>query len=178
MHPSIRLTTLAVFLPAVLHAQSRTVSNAVRPFVSVEADRVALTHVRLVDGTGAAPLADQTIIIDGERIVAVGNAADVQIPAGAEEIDLTGHTVIPGIIGLHDHMYYSSVGGSMKFMPFSYPRLFLANGVTTIRTTGSVPIQTATNPGSESSDGARCSTSTVLGSTRTSLFTTRAIVAR
>ena len=135
---SIRLTTLAVFLPAVLHAQSRTVSNAVRPFVSVEADRVALTHVRLVDGTGAVPLDDQTIIIDGERIVAVGNDGEVQIPAGAEEIDLTGHTVLPGIIGLHDHMYYSSVGGSMKFMPFSYPRLFLGNGVTTIRTTGSV----------------------------------------
>jgi imidazolonepropionase-like amidohydrolase len=138
MRASIRLTTLAVLLPAALQAQSRTVSNAVRPFVSVDADRVALTHVRLVDGTGAAPRIDQTIVIDGERIVAVGNAGAVQIPAGAEEIDLTGHTVIPGIIGLHNHMYYSSVGGSMKLMPYSYPRLFLGSGVTTIRTTGSV----------------------------------------
>src|SRR5439155_25803546 len=57
----------------------------------------------------------------------------------ARTIDLTGRTVIPGLVGLHDHMYYSSpVSGSMKIMPFSYPKLFLANGVTTIRTTGSV----------------------------------------
>ena len=63
----------------------------------------------------------------------------VQVPAGAQVIDLTGHTIMPGIIGLHDHMYYSSpVGGSMRPMLFSYPRLFLATGVTTIRTTGSV----------------------------------------
>ena len=49
-------------------------------------------------------------------------------------IDGTGKTVIPGIIGLHDHMYY----GGMQFMGVSYPRLFLSAGVTTIRTTGSV----------------------------------------
>jgi imidazolonepropionase-like amidohydrolase len=62
----------------------------------------------------------------------------VRPPAGARILDLAGHTVMPGIIGLHDHMYYSSVGGSMKPMLFSYPRLFLGAGVTTIRTTGSV----------------------------------------
>ena len=57
-----------------------------------------------------------------------------QVPADARVIDATGKTVIPGIIGLHDHMYY----GGMKFMGVSYPRLFLGAGVTTIRTTGSV----------------------------------------
>ena len=63
-----------------------------------------------------------------------GSSARVGRPAGALVIDASGKTVIPGIIGLHDHMYY----GGMKFMGASYPRLFLSAGVTTIRTTGSV----------------------------------------
>jgi imidazolonepropionase-like amidohydrolase len=109
------------------------------PFVSVNAAAVALTHVTLIDGTGQAAKTDQTIVIEGEKIAAVGPSASVSVPPGAQVIDLTGQTVMPGIIGLHDHMYYgSAVGGSMRPMLFSYPRLFLAAGVTTIRTTGSV----------------------------------------
>lgn len=111
----------------------------VKPFIAVEAPIVAITHARVVDGTGAAAKDDQTIVIEGGRIKAIGAASAVQAPAGATVIDGTGHTVIPGIVGLHDHMYYSSpVGGSMRPMLYSYPRLFLANGITTIRTTGSV----------------------------------------
>lgn len=109
------------------------------PFVSVNAPVVALTHATLIDGTGQPARADQTVVIDGEKIAAVGPSATVTVPPGAQVIDLTGQTVMPGIVGLHDHMYYgSSVGGSMRPMLFSYPRLFLAAGVTTIRTTGSV----------------------------------------
>ena len=120
-------------------ASTRTLTNAVRQFVSVDAPVVALTHVRLVDGTGQPARDDQTVIIEGENIRAVGNAASTPIPSNAQTIDLTGHTVIPGLIGLHDHMYYSSaVTGSMKIMTYSYPKLFLAQGLTTIRTTGSV----------------------------------------
>jgi enamidase len=127
-------------LPAALAAQQpRTIGPAARPFVAVDAPLVALTHVRLVDGTGAPARDDQTVVIEGERIRAVGPSASTSVPAGARVIDLAGHTVIPGIVGLHDHMYYSSAaGGSMKPMLTSYPRLFLASGVTTIRTTGSV----------------------------------------
>src|SRR5207249_11966522 len=89
--------------------------------------------------TGAPAKAGQTIVITGERITAVGPADRVSVPRDAQVLDLSAHTVIPGIIGLHDHMYYSSAaGGSMKPMLQSYPRLFLAAGVTTIRTTGSV----------------------------------------
>ena len=74
------------------------------------------------------------MIIRGEKIAAVGPAASVTVPGDARVDRPTGKTVIPGIIGLHDHMYY----GGMKFMGVSYPRLFLCAGVTTIRTTGSV----------------------------------------
>ena len=120
-------------------AQARTISNAVRQFVSVDAPVVALTNVRVIDGTGTPARDGQTVVIEGGTIRAVGPARSVTIPAGAQVIDLAGHTVIPGLVGMHDHMYYSSpVSGSMKMMPFSYPKLFLATGVTTIRTTGSV----------------------------------------
>ena len=130
-------SSLLAALP--LAAQRPALSNASRAFVAVDAPVVALTHVRLVDGTGAAARDDQTILITGDRITAVGKTGSVSVPPDARTIDLTGRTVIPGLVGLHDHMYYSSpVSGSMKLMPVSYPRLFLANGITTIRTTGSV----------------------------------------
>lgn len=129
-----RAAVAVICLTASLGAQSRNLGPGLRPYVSVDAPVVALTHARLVDGTGAPMKADQTIVIRGERIVAVGPTGSVAIPDDARSIDATGMTVIPGIIGLHDHMYY----GGMKFMGVSYPRLFLSAGVTTIRTTGSV----------------------------------------
>src|SRR5215211_2599568 len=131
-----RSLLLLPFLAAPLFAQ-RTIPAHIQPFVSVNAAVVAITHARVVDGTGAAAMTDQTIIIEGDDIKAVGPSASVQVPAGAQVVDATGHTVIPGMVGLHDHLYYSSAaGGSMKMMLFSYPRLFLANGLTTIRTAG------------------------------------------
>ena len=135
------LTAVAVtaILPLGLGAQRPTLNATSKAFVAVDAPVVALTHARLIDGTGTPAKDDQTIVITGDKISAVGKSGSVAIPSGAQVVDLSGHTVIPGIIGLHDHMYYSSpVSGSMKIMPYSYPKLFLANGVTTIRTTGSV----------------------------------------
>jgi imidazolonepropionase-like amidohydrolase len=129
------LALLAVPL-AALPAQ-RELKPAVAPFVTVNAPAVALTNVRVVDGTGAPAREGQVILIEGDRIAAVGPAASVRIPVRAQVLDLAGHTVIPGLVGLHDHLYYSSVNGSLRPMMQSYPKLFLAQGVTTIRTTGS-----------------------------------------
>ena len=69
---------------------------------------VALTHVRVVDGTGAAAKADQTVIIRGTKIEAVGPAASVKVPRGAKVVDGTGHSVIPGLVGMHDHTFYTT----------------------------------------------------------------------
>src|SRR5205807_2157930 len=96
-----------------------------------------LTHVLLVDGTGGAPKADQTIVIRAGRIATVGPAASVQIPAGARVMDMSGSTVIPGLIGMHDHLFYTAAGGRAVQMSYTGPRLYLGSGVTTIRTTGS-----------------------------------------
>jgi imidazolonepropionase-like amidohydrolase len=128
------VTALGAAVAASIDAQAHVLSPEVTQYVKVDAPVVAITHVKLVDGTGAPAMDDQTIVIRGDKIAAVGGSSRVAVPAGAQVIDASGKTVIPGIIGLHDHMYY----GGMKFMGASYPRLFLSAGVTTIRTTGSV----------------------------------------
>jgi imidazolonepropionase-like amidohydrolase len=136
---SLVVGSIAVLGAAPEAAAQSPLPPQVSRYVSVNAPVVALTHVRLIDGTGTPARDDQTVVITGQRISAVGPSASTKPPAGATVVDLTGHTLIPGLIGLHDHMYYSSsVTGSMTPMFSSYPRLFLANGVTTIRTTGSV----------------------------------------
>jgi imidazolonepropionase-like amidohydrolase len=132
---------LVMLLPGPVSGQgsaqrSDSLSAALAPFVAINAPVVALTHVRVIDGTGAAARDDQTIVIQGDRISAVGPAKKVRIPAGAEVHDLKGHTVIPGIVGLHDHTFYTTSQRRAQ-LNFSAPRLYLASGVTTIRTTGS-----------------------------------------
>ena len=79
-----------------------SLAAAVREYVTVDTSLLALTHVLLVDGTGAAPKSDQTVVIRAGRISAVGPAASVAIPAGARVMDMSGSTVIPGIIGMHE----------------------------------------------------------------------------
>jgi imidazolonepropionase-like amidohydrolase len=115
-------------------------SPEVRAFVKEDAPVVALAHVRVIDGTGAAPRADQTLVIAEGKIAALGAAATTKIPDGAKVLDLSGYTVIPGLVGMHDHMYYPAPGGPPLYPEHaaSFPRLYLAGGVTSIRTTGSV----------------------------------------
>ncbi len=116
-------------------------SPEVRAFVKEDAPVVALTHVRVIDGTGTVPRTDQTLVIANGKITAMGDAASTKIPEGAKVLDLTGYTVIPGLVGMHDHMYYPAPGGPPALYPehaASFPRLYLAGGVTSIRTTGSV----------------------------------------
>jgi imidazolonepropionase-like amidohydrolase len=119
--------------------QSRPeLAPAVRAFVSVDAPIVALVHVRVIDGTGATPRADQTIVLRDGKIDALGDTGKVKIPDGAKVLDLNGYTVIPGLVGMHDHLFYPAGGGLYHDMPFSFPRLYISAGVTTIRTTGSL----------------------------------------
>jgi imidazolonepropionase-like amidohydrolase len=97
---------------------------------------LALTNVLLIDGTGSGPRTGQTVLIRGGKIAAVGPASSVRPPAGARTMDLAGHTLIPGIVGMHDHLFYTAAGGRAVQMSYTGPRLYLGSGVTTIRTTG------------------------------------------
>lgn len=125
---------IVLFLTAV-SAVAQTLSPEVRAFVKIDAPVVALTHVRVIDGAGTAPLDDQTVIISHGKIESVGKN---QPPAGAQVIDLHDHSVIPGLVGMHDHLFYPVAPGAFGEMSYSFPRLYLAGGVTTIRTTGSL----------------------------------------
>jgi imidazolonepropionase-like amidohydrolase len=124
-------------LLALITQRPDSFAAQVREYVAVDTSLLALTHVLLVDGTGGAPKSDQTIVIRAGRIATVGPAASVAIPAGARVMDMNGSTVIPGIIGMHDHLFYTAAGGRAVQMSYTGPRLYLGSGVTTIRTTGS-----------------------------------------
>jgi imidazolonepropionase-like amidohydrolase len=109
-------------------------------FIRVEAPVVALAHVRVIDGTGAAARDDQTIIITDGKILSVEPSASATVPTNAQILDLKGYTVLPGLVGMHNHMFFPMGGSPPMYsnMGSSFPRLYLALGVTTIRTTGSV----------------------------------------
>jgi imidazolonepropionase-like amidohydrolase len=131
--------TLAVFLSLfsalLLRAQD---ADSV---ISVRAPVIALTHAKLIDGRGTAAREDQTIVIRDGRIAAVGAPAVVAVPAGAQTLDLTGKTVLPGLVMLHEHLFFTSrviAPFHVNEMDFSFPRLYLACGLTSIRTGGSI----------------------------------------
>ncbi|HUF27048.1 MAG TPA: amidohydrolase family protein [Gemmatimonadaceae bacterium] len=137
---TVALFALAFGAVSALAAQTPTarpaLSESVRQFVAVEAPVVALTNVRVVDGTGAAPADDQTIILRDGRIAELGPSASVRVPEGARVLELRGHTVIPGLVGMHNHTFYTTSARQAQ-ISITAPRLYLASGVTTIRTTGS-----------------------------------------
>ena len=132
------VTVVICFLASAGLATGQKLSPEVRPFVKVDAPVVALTHVRVIDGTGAAPRENQTIILSNGKIFAVSDAASAQLPKDAQVLDLQGDAVIPGLVGMHDHLFYPMGNIIFGEMGFSFPRLYLAAGVTTIRTGGSI----------------------------------------
>jgi imidazolonepropionase-like amidohydrolase len=109
-------------------------------FIRFDAPVIALTNIRVIDGTGVAPVENQTIVISGGKIASIGPSSSTTVPAGATTIDLAGYTVMPGLVGMHDHLFFPMGGNPPIYstMGNSFPRLYLALGVTTIRTTGSV----------------------------------------
>jgi len=148
LRPTLLLCCLS--LSAAGFAQTKLPPD-VAPFVSISSAVLVLNHVRVIDGTGAAPKEDQALIIVNGNIQAIGPASSTQPPSGAQVLDRTGYTVIPGLVGMHDHLYYTA-SASLQFsrgeidepgiflteIPYTAPRLYLAAGVTTMRTTGSV----------------------------------------
>jgi len=154
---------VALLVTTVAVAQTPKAADVV-DFISVDAPVIVLNHVRVIDGTGAAAKEDQVVVIAGGKILSIGPFESAKIATGAFqsgccatgpirplELDRSGYTVIPGIVGMHDHLYYTDsaamqrVGGRLgepglfvMEIPYTAPRLYLAAGVTTMRTTGSL----------------------------------------
>ena len=145
---TVRLLVLFSF-PLTAQAQSPELSKTVQEFVRVQAPKIVLTHVRVIEGTGKPAVEDQNVVIEGGKIAAIQAGADVAATDGTTVLDLRGYSLIPGIVGMHNHLFYiarPNLNSDRKYeqpvlipqMTFSAPRLYLAGGVTTLRTTGSV----------------------------------------
>ena len=113
-------------------------SQAVREFVTVGADVVAITNVRVIDGTGAPAQEGMTVVLADGLIRTIGPSGEVDLPTGAEVVDGRDHTLTPGWVMLHEHMFYPSGQRRYNTNEISFPPLYLAGGATTIRTGGSL----------------------------------------
>lgn len=134
----MRNALLLVFLASGCLLGAQNLSPEVKEFVKVDAPVVALEHVRVIDGTGGPAREDQTVVLATGKIQSIADASSASVPKDAQILDLQGYTVIPGLVGMHDHMFYPMGNAIFGEMAYSFPRLYLAGGVTTIRTTGSL----------------------------------------
>ena len=140
MNVSARLLPVAAVIAAAagVAGQPAPFSNSVRAFIKIDAPVVALTNVRVIDGTGAPARESQTIVVRAGNIAEMGDASRVRPPEGATVLDLTGKSVIPGLVMVHEHLYYPTGPGVYGQLGESFVRLYLAGGVTTMRTGGNV----------------------------------------
>ncbi|WP_250253462.1 amidohydrolase family protein [Chryseobacterium sp. Marseille-Q3244] len=142
------LTLLTIFYFAstnYVHAQKTVNNSTLSSLVNVQADTLAITNVKIVDGTGKPARTDQNMIIINGKIAKVGNSSSVKIPKKVKIINGQGKTLIPGMIMMHEHLFYGKAVSPYYLalqMPVSFPQLYLAGGVTTMRTAGSVEPQT------------------------------------
>jgi len=97
----LRLTALGAGTLLALATLALPPSEAQAP---AAAATIAFTNARIIDGTGRAPIERGTVVISGGRITAVGPAASTTIPAGAQRIDASGKTIVPGFINDHAHL--------------------------------------------------------------------------
>ena len=135
------LTALAaVALTVALAAQQPPqFSEAVRGYIAHSEPTIVLTNARVIDGTGKPPSEKQTLVIRNGMIAEIhGPGSRASLPADVATIDLAGKTVIPGLVMFHEHLYYPTGGGVYGQFGVSFARLYLAGGVTTMRTGGNV----------------------------------------
>lgn len=135
------LATL-ILLVGFLRAARAQITDSQQSFIRERSPLIAVTHITLIDGTGAPASPDQTIILRNGTIENVGASTALTPPSDARVIDGTGHTLIPGLVGMHEHLFYikpaPEAGAFLSEQPVSFPLLYLASGVTTARTAGAI----------------------------------------
>ncbi len=154
--PSAAFTQRSPAPPTVPNPPQETAAAVSRYIKVPHAPVIVLEHVRVIDGTGAAPMENAFVTIEDGKIGYVGQQPPTLAHSPATHLDLTGDTLFPGLVGMHDHMYYiarpnlDAEGRSepplvVPQMTFTSPHLYLGAGVTTLRTTGSVEPYTDLN---------------------------------
>lgn len=112
------------------HSQSKS------KFVVYEQDEIILQNARLVDVIKGTVLEGYSVLISNGKIISIEKKEKLSTHKNAKVIDLTGKTILPGLVMLHEHMMYNNGAGVWQFHPVSFPKLYLAAGVTTLRTAG------------------------------------------
>ncbi|PXV60387.1 enamidase [Dyella jiangningensis] len=139
---TLKRTLFALSMTVLLATASVAATDSKPPtdkdFIAYDQPVIAFTHATLVDGTGAKAMRDQTLVIDKGRITALGKSSKVKVPQDAKIIDAQGKTLMPGFVMVHEHMFYPAGGVEYNEMSYSFPRLYLAGGTTTMRTAGSM----------------------------------------
>ena len=133
---------ITIFLSASGFSQIRF-SEETKKYIEFSDSITVFKNALLIDGRGNPASPHQTIIFSRGRIDWLGDDAKAIIPNGANILDLNGKAVMPGLVMLHEHMYISAHSldpryPNLKQLPFTFPRLYLAAGATTIRTAGNV----------------------------------------
>ena len=111
-------------------------ANDVDEFIDYSKGNIAITHVNVIDGTGAAVKQQQTVLINQGKIVAINDTKSVDLAENVTTINGQGKTLIPGLVMMHEHLFYPTGKANYTEMLYSFPRLYLAGGVTTARTAG------------------------------------------
>ena len=128
---------------SVMGFSQTTYFPSVRQFIAFDNPVIALTHCTLADVAGLTAVPDQTVILRDGIIATIGATRNIPIPAEARVVDCSGKSVLPGLVLLHEHMYYPALSMNplyvhYKQLPVTFPKLYLACGATTIRTAGSI----------------------------------------
>lgn len=135
---------ILLLLSLTLSAQSPNVTK----YVAVSDNNILFENAILYDGLGNAPKTAQHVLVEDGVITRVSSQTIEDLPPSTKTIDMTGKTLIPGLVMLHEHMFYPTLSDdfyNVAQMSYTFPKLYLAGGATTIRTAGSVEPQTDIN---------------------------------
>src|SRR3984957_1828633 len=139
-----KISLAGFYLLIGLQAISQTsFSPVVRKFIDYDTLVIAFTHCKLAAVKHLKVLEDQTVVVRNGIITAIDDSKKLAPPAGSTIIDLTGKSLLPGFVLTHEHMYYAAYSADFSYLhvkelPYTFPKLYLACGATTIRTAGSV----------------------------------------
>lgn len=132
------ITKLEIVKAVFILVMSTLVTPAfANQFIIEEKGLLALTNSNLIDGTGSAKQSLKTLLIKNNKIEAILDGGK-PIPKEYKQVDLSGKTVTPGFVMLHEHLFYPTGLGNYSDMVHSFPRLYLAGGTTSIRTAGTM----------------------------------------
>jgi imidazolonepropionase-like amidohydrolase len=123
---------LLLFLANSIYGYTQSRSK----FVMYDQTDIVLQNARVVDVVKGTVLEGYSVLISNGKIISIEKSGHLPIPKTARVVDLNGKTILPGLVMLHEHMNYNNGAAVWQSHPVSFPKLFLAAGVTTLRTAG------------------------------------------